>query len=76
MDEIAKGFATLNVYIAQDDIFSLIPAVVVFRHLARSAFQLGNGERGAGKEEWGVSLLLLSMENCRKSPSVIHPSPY
>ena len=39
MDEIAKGFATLHVYIAQEDnIFSLIPAVVVFRRLARSAF--------------------------------------
>ena len=40
MDEIAKGFVTLYVYIAQEDnIFSLIPAVVVFRRLARSAFQ-------------------------------------
>ena len=40
MDEIAKGFATLHVYIAlEDNIFSLIPAVVVFRLLARSAFQ-------------------------------------
>ena len=40
MDEIAKGFATLHVYIAQEDnIFFLIPAVVVFHRLARSTFQ-------------------------------------
>ena len=75
MEEIAKGFATLHVYMRGAG-GGERGAGSGGRGAGSGERGAGGGGRGAGSGERGVSLLLLSMENCRKSPSVIYLSPY